>query len=128
MRRFRNIFFLLLFVCAAWFVVTFIGLRNDPRNVAPATATSYNLSIERGSLTVPSQAYMDGFDPASNDTISPINIWQGAGAGQRVACTLEDGVEVTVDGVSEIDERTWLHVSASECDGWVLSEFVNPSP
>jgi hypothetical protein len=125
----RTMKFLLYLLLAIIVVgaIAYIGLQNDPRNVAAPTQAPYTINGENGVIHIPGTAYIEAFDPATNSNIDNINIWTQASSGVRLACSTVDGDMITVDGSTETDGRTWLHVTHGSCSGWILTEFVTPS-
>jgi hypothetical protein len=124
--RLLKTFAVIILVGAVFFFVVNFLLTSSPANVPPPTVIPHSVNTTNGVIQVPSTAYIEAFDPATNSNIPAINVRSEARSAQPPACTLSDGATVSVSNSTRADGSAWLYVTSGGCRGWVLSEFVTP--
>jgi hypothetical protein len=122
-RRFIAVLVSIIVVLGVLFA---LASSRDPRSAAPQSRAPYTITGANGTINVPSTMHIDAFDPATNSTIDAVNVWGEANhpSGVRPVCSLEDGDAVNVDNTSGTGATIWVHITAGNCNGWVLSEFI----
>jgi hypothetical protein len=120
---------------SAMFLVGVMGCSSPPSdNPAPKPAslperpTTGRLLTEKGPLTVPGPAYLDGRDTEAQPplTIMNINIWDSA-ARSRPVCQRGHGsrVDIIAARVDVDEDRYYFHVKSIGCEGWLPESFIS---
>jgi len=102
----------------------------EPTNIPPTsrpTQEPMTIETDKGTLTVPGNAFMDGRDLEAADpvTVITINIWDKPQRSQ-VVCTLAHGTEVELLEAEKPtgESRYYIKVKSGTCEGWVSEPFV----
>jgi hypothetical protein len=96
-------------------------------NPPPEPQTVQRILVERGEISVPGVAYLDGREPGADPprTVMDILVWESPSL-TGSSCQLNHGAQVSVlDAAWDQDEEHHaFHIAGDSCRGWVVEHFV----